>query len=88
MSYDINPISSMYYISFNHIKDYIMNNTKQGFVAGQSTRVALNKGTHITVEATKTVTTTVSGFIKGFFSDPTAPAPKAKRIARSAKSTK
>lgn len=50
-----------------------MNNTKQGFTAGQSTRVAVNKATHTTLEATKTVTTTVGGFIKGFFASPDAP---------------
>lgn len=63
-----------------------MNNTKQGYTAGQSTRVAVNKATTSTVEVGKTVATTVGGFLKGFFANPDQPVcAKAKRVARSAK---
>ena len=65
-----------------------MNNTKQGYTAGQSTRVVVNKATHTTVEAGKTVATTVGGFLKGFFANPDQPVgikANPKRIARSAK---
>lgn len=44
-----------------------MNATNQGINAGQSTRLVVNKATHTTVEAGKTVATAVGGFIKGFF---------------------
>lgn len=44
-----------------------MNATNQGIKAGQSTRLAVNKATHTTVEAGKTVGTALGGFIKGFF---------------------
>ena len=65
-----------------------MNNTKQGYSAGQSTRVVVNNATHTTVEVGKTVATTVGGFLKGFFTNPDQPkviTANPKRIARSAK---
>jgi hypothetical protein len=43
-----------------------MNATKQGHQAGQSTRLVVNKATHTTVEAGKTVATAAIGFLKGF----------------------
>ncbi|MDL2342421.1 MAG: hypothetical protein QFB87_05080 [Patescibacteria group bacterium] len=56
-----------------------MNATKQGLQAGQSTRRIANKATSTAVEGGKTVATAVSGFVKGFFSNPDAPAPRARR---------